>query len=200
MSADLYRPAEFAKHVGLSRQRIDQLIGKGTLRVDGDGYLNMADPLTIAWMAGRRRPAGSRHKGAQEPAPLPASAASSPAGPPPADHDTGLSRGELQRRKDQALLTKYELGNARLRGELLPRDLVTAYLNRRDAVDVELAQGLPGRIAPSLAALAGTSDPAVMLKIEERLASELYSVLQQAQRATDLWLASLAPAGKESAA
>ncbi len=76
------KPAELARELGVSRQAIQDLIGRGILSKDGDGLID-AEMAKIA-LANRVRPSGKTAAAVMSPPPPPAGLPAPV--PPPAEH------------------------------------------------------------------------------------------------------------------
>jgi len=173
--------SELALRVGRSRQHINLLARRGTLRRGSGGFFDLADSKNAAFLRAHEKP------------PDVAMAAPPPAGPPPEVPAPDLPRSELERRKIAQVLRKLELANRRAAGQLVERPSVVAFMGRLVAALNNELLALPQRLGPDLAAAArgADQDDAAAVLVGGILQRELYSCLRSVTASTRSFLRDL---------
>ncbi|MGR3495209.1 hypothetical protein [Citreimonas sp.] len=141
---------EFARHVGITQQAVSDLVGRGVIKPQGRGKLDL-DEARLAYCAHLRSVAGNR------------------SGDPDADLD--LTAERARKAKEEA--DRLEMQNARERGELLARgDVDAAVVGAFARVRARLI-GVPSKVAPLVVSM---ENPA---EAEGTIRSAVYEALKE---------------------
>lgn len=161
------KPAELARELGVSRQAIQDLIGRGILSKDGDGLID-AEMAKIA-LANRVRPSGKTAAAILAPAPPPVGLPAPV--PPPAEHQvdaanaTSFHVARTLRESEEARMAKIK--RLQLEASLIEKDaavqaVFTAFRTLRDS-----AMPLGRRVAAKVATMTDARE--IQLLIDEQV-------------------------------
>jgi hypothetical protein len=88
-------------------------------------------------------------------------------------------------------IKKLQLERYQKRNQLVPRELVQRVLSRLYMIDVNEMRRLGDRIAPEVAAITGTDDPATVIAINKLIEKETFKTLKHIQRTLEDFLHSI---------
>ncbi|MGA2615021.1 MAG: hypothetical protein ABSG38_16420 [Spirochaetia bacterium] len=173
---------QFSLAIGLSHQRVGQLLESGKLRRRKDKFFNLNDKKNKAFITARGPDVASSRNIPRPAAPLGSPAAGPKIEPPVPD----INRSEIERRKALGQLEKLRIQNQKAVGKLVERAAVFAFASHIGGILNAEFLSLGQRLATDLAAIArkADNDDAAAVAIDAFLQPELYAVVQHMTAAT----------------
>lgn len=172
---------QFSLAIGLSHQRIGQLVESGKVKRRPDKFFDLNDKINKAFIHVRRLSFAPKDK--KVPPSMPA-AGEPPAGPiaPPPE----ISRAEIERRKAFGQLEKLRLQNAKAAGRLVDRPAVLAFASHLVSILNSEFLSLGQRLSADLAAIArkAASDDEAAVALDAYLQPELYAIVRHSTSTT----------------
>ena len=182
----------FAKRAGISRQAVYQLIADGKLVQTSAGKLDVNNPTNKEYLSNKKT-TKIMGKKTHETQAIKADKSKTDNKKPSTNKDNvsivedredlnTISHASANKLKTIESIRKIQIANDAARLELVSRESVKKVFSKLYQIDVNQLRTLGPNLSPDIAALIGTDDNEVMLKISDLVDKEIFVILKQIKR------------------
>lgn len=207
MSTNRINQTDIANKLGITRQAINKAIKEGRLKKHGIGraaYIDLECPLTKAYMKHGTEQRHGGHTGKHKASKVkPQGKPKEPLPPPPdkktppdlPDNNESVNafkdKQEIERLKKIQEIEKIELHNRRVRGELVERDIIQAFIHAMHEIDNGQWKTLGQKISSDIGAVFENDDDDKIRKAADVVEREVMAILKQIKREQNKFLKSI---------
>ena len=182
----------FAKRAGISRQAVYKLLNEGKLTVGSTGKLDVMNKTNLEYLSSKKGGLIPNSKKPKKQAIKEGKADRKTTNQPTKDNNDGIvelqgdlntiSHASANKLKTIESIRKIQIANDAARLELVSRESVKKVFSKLYQIDINQLRTLGPNLSPDIAALIGTDDNEIMLKISDLVDKEVFVILKQIKR------------------
>lgn len=182
----------FAKRAGISRQAVYKLLSEGKLVAGSTGKLDVMNETNRDYLSTKKDGLIPNSKKPKKQA-IKADTVKTKDKKPTTetqslslDYDpedlTTISQSSANKLKTIEGIRKIQIANDTARKDLISRDSARSVFSKLYQIDINQWRTLGPNLSPEIAAIVGTDDNEIMLKISDAIDKEVFTILKQVKR------------------